>query len=619
MSFPHPQQSRTWKDRRNALKNLPAAFGLIWNSAPTYVAIAIACRIAVALTPVLALWIGKRIIDLIVLSSQDRQTSPTSALPEVWWWVAAEFVVAALGALLSRAIDYYTGRIADTFSREVNLRVMRQAAALDLESLENPTFRDQMERARVQGNDRLGMLHAMSQLVQQVITLVSLSAGVLWFAPSLFGLVILTAIPGFLSETHFAFLGYSLAYSHTPLRRELDYLRDLSTKSEGAKELKVFGLADFLSQRFQAISDKLIERNSSLAARRFRIGSIFGVIGALGYFGSYAFLLSKTLDGTLTIGTLTFLAGALTGCSAQIQLVFSTFTSIADQALFLTDLFEFLAAKPRIRTKTNAIRLNRPIRDGFEFRNVSFAYPGADRLILNNINLRISARERLALVGANGEGKSTLVKLMSRLYEPTSGEILLDGIDLREYDLASLHQQIGVIFQDFMRYDLTARENIAVGRIEHAGDERRIMEIANESGVGKLIEKFPGGFDQMLGRRFQDGVNLSGGEWQKFALARAYMRDAQILILDEPTAALDAISEHEVFTRFAELARGRMTILISHRLSTIRMADRIVVLHDGKIQEQGTHQELMQERQRYASMFDLQASSYLPEYVEASE
>lgn len=606
---------RTWKDRRSALKNLPPAFGLLWDSAPTYVACVTAFRVVIALMPVLALWIGKRIIDQIVAASQHAVPHQNVfGVPEIWWWVAAEFVVAAAGALLSRAIDFLDGRIGECFSREVNLRVMKHAADVDLESIENPAFRDKMERARVQGQDRVGMLTSLGQLVQQSITLISLAIGVLCLAPSLFWLVFLTAVPAFLSETHFAFLGYSLAYSLTPLRRELDYLRDLTTKAEGAKELKVFGLAGFLSKRFQSINEEVIQRNTTLAKRRFHVGSIFSLIAALGYYGSYAFLISKALDGTLTIGTLTFLAGALTGSSGQIQLVFSTFTVIADQALFLTDLFEFLGAKPRIRTRPNAIRLCRPIREGFEFVNVSFAYPGSDRLVLNNINLKIGAKERIALVGSNGEGKTTLVKLMSRLYEPTSGEILLDGVDIREYDLESLHQQIGVIFQDFARYDFTARENIAVGRIEQADDESLIEQIAKDSGVSKLIQKFPDGFDQMLGRRFQDGVDLSGGEWQKFALARAYMRDAQILILDEPTAALDAIAEHDVFTRFTELAKGRMTILISHRLSTIRMADRIVVLHDGRVHEQGTHQELMKGGRRYANMFGLQASGYLPAY-----
>jgi len=334
------------------------------------------------------------------------------------------------------------------------------------------------------------------------------------------------------------------------------------------------------------------------------------VVGSLGYYGAYAFLVFRTLRGALTIGDLTFLAGALAGCSSQIQSVFSTFTGIADQALFLSDLLEFFSVKPKISNAALALPAPRPIREGFEFRGVCFAYPETSRLVLDRLDLRIEAGERIALVGENGQGKTTLVKLIARLYEPTCGRIFLDGVDLREYDIHDLHQQIGVIFQDFMRYDLAARENIAVGRIEYGGDDHRLIAAARKSGAHEMIERFSDGLDQMLGRRFEDGVDLSGGEWQKFALARAYLRDAEILILDEPTAALDAMAEYEVFSRFAELTEGKIAILISHRFSTVRMADRNIVLQGGAIHEQRTHSRLMAHGGRYASLFELQAASY---------
>jgi ATP-binding cassette, subfamily B, bacterial len=296
--------------------------------------------------------------------------------------------------------------------------------------------------------------------------------------------------------------------------------------------------------------------------------------------------------------------------SDNIQQIFSTVSSIADQALFLTDLLAFFEMKPTVRSKPNALPAPRPIMSGFEFRDVSFAYPGSSRLVLDRLNLNFRTGERIALVGENGQGKTTIVKLIARLYDPTEGQILLDGVDLREYDLEDLYHEIGVIFQDFMRYEMTARENIAIGRIEHVKNTELLQMAARKSMAEPVIGKLAGGYEQMLGRRFDGGLDLSGGEWQKIALARAYLRDAQVLILDEPTAALDARSEYEVFQRFAELTAGKMALLISHRFSTVRMADRIVVLENGRIAEEGNHDELASLGGRYAEMFEMQAASY---------
>jgi len=598
--------SKPWRDRLSALKNLPPVLKLLWESGPKFVAAAGCFRLIVALLPLAALWIGKLIIDAVV--GGIRHPGPVPR--EIWILLAAEFAVAAAGAVFGRAVDYCDGRLADRFSREVSERVMRHAATLDLESFEDPAFYDRLERARCQANDRIGMLHALGQLLQQTITLISLSAGVLAFSPLLFLLMIGAVLPAFLGESHFAFLAYALAYSVTPMRRELDYLRDLGTKKESAKELKLFGLGEYWRGKFSSISDEVIGRSQRLAGRRLRMGALLAIIGSLGYYGAYAFLVLRTLRGALTLGELTFLAGALAGTSSQIQMVFSTFTGIADQALFLTDLFQFFAMKPKIRTAFGALPAPRVIRDGVEFRGVSFHYPQTSRLVLDRLDLRIGADERIAIVGENGQGKTTLVKLLTRLYEPSSGRILLDGADLRDYDLADLHSKIGVIFQDFARYDLTARENIAVGRIECLDEDARLLDAARESGAWQVLGRLPHGLDQMLGRRFEDGVDLSGGEWQKIALARAYLRDARILILDEPTAMLDAKAEYEVFQRFAELTRDKMAILISHRLSTVRMVDRIVVLESGSIHEEGTHKALMDQGGQYATLFTLQAAQY---------
>jgi ATP-binding cassette subfamily B protein len=599
-------QIQAWRERTRALKNIPPVLGIVWKSGPGICATGLILRVVVALLPLAALYVGKLIIDLVVATVRHPGPIPTA----IWWLLAAEFAIAGVGNILNRIIDYTDARLADQFAREVSLRIMRHAATLDLQSFEDPIFYDKLERARVQATDRIGMLNALGRLLQQTITLVSLSVGVILYSPVLFLILVLCVVPAFVGESHFAFLGYSLAFSLTPLRRQLDYLRVLGTSKESAKELKVFGLGDYIRDRFAGINDQVIDRNRKLLKRRVTAGAVLALVSSVGYYACYAFIVIRTLQGALTVGDLNFLAGALQGTSSQIQQIFSTFTGIADQALFLSDLLQFFAVKPKIQTLSSGIPAPRPFREGFEFKNVSFHYPGSNRLVLNRLNFGIGPGERVALVGENGQGKTTMVKLISRLYDPTEGSITLDGVDLRDYDLDSLQHEIGVIFQDFVRYDMSARENIGVGRIEHIGDDHHLIDAARKSRAHDVLGRLPRGLDQMLGRRFEGGVDLSGGEWQKFALARAYARDAQLLILDEPTAALDAPSEYEVFLRFAELTEHKMALLISHRFSTVRMCDRIVVLENGVIREQGTHQQLMDSGGRYAGMFELQAASY---------
>jgi ATP-binding cassette subfamily B protein len=374
--------------------------------------------------------------------------------------------------------------------------------------------------------------------------------------------------------------------------------------------LKLFGLNRFLTDRFTELSDDVYRENVALAKRRLAATVFLSLITTLGYYSGYVYVIYETLAGKMTVGMLVFLTGAIAGASSNLQMIFSTFSSIADQSLFLTDLLEFFALRPLVTSKPNAIRTPRPIREGIEFRDVCFSYPGSTRLVLKNLNLRVAPGERIALIGENGEGKTTIVKLITRLYDPTVGSVLLDGVDLREYDLEDYSSQIAVIFQDFMRYDMTAWENIAVGQISDRKNLAGIELAAKKSLAESVVAKLPLGYDQMLGRRFETGVDLSGGEWQRIALARAYLRDGQLLVLDEPTAALDARSEHEVFERFAELTQGKMALLISHRFSTVKMADRIVVLEKGQIAEEGRHEQLMARGGRYAAMFEMQASSY---------
>lgn len=595
-----------WSARLKALRNIPPVFRMVWQAAPGIVVSSLVFRLLVSLVPVAMLWVTKIIIDAV-----DAYIHHVAALPkEFWWLVALEFALASLATIFSRANDFCDTVLADRFTRHISTRIMEHASRLDLTRFEDPAFYDKMDRARVQGTDRVMMIQMSGRLVQEVITTVTLAAGVFFFSPWLLFFLVLCVVPAFLGETHFAFLGYSLNFAQTPARRQMDYLRILGGSKESAKELKLFGLGPFLVGRYRSISDRLHAQTVALAKRKLFFGALLTLLGTLGYYGTYAYVIYRTVMGALTVGQLTFVAGAIAGASTNIQAVFSTFSGIADQALFLTDLLEFFSVKPRIVSKPNALVAPRPIRRGFEFAGVGFAYPGNPRRVLSDINFTLEPGQRIALVGENGQGKTTIVKLLTRLYDPTDGAILLDGIDLREYDLEDLWKEIGVIFQDFMRYDMSAYENIAVGRIEGQNDIFHVRNAAMKSQAEAVIKRLPHEYEQALGCRFDGGVDLSGGEWQKIALARAYLRNAQLLILDEPTASLDAKSEAAVFERFADLTAGKMSILISHRFSTVRMADRILVLADGKIVEEGPHDRLMQDRGRYAEMFELQAANY---------
>ncbi len=595
-----------WEERVSALRNVPPVLKIVWRSSPTVVALGLLCRVVVSLLPLSLLAITKLIVDYVVRAVSTHQMVPR----RFWWLVAAEFGLAVLTSVLGRVVDYLDSVLADKYSQHVSVQVMAHAAELDLLAYENPVFYDRLERARVQATDRLAMIQAIGRLVQQVVTTLSLSAFIVVFSPWLMLLLIAGLIPAFLGESHFAFLGYAKNFRQTPVRRQLDYLRLLGGSKEAAKELKLFGLKNFLTQRFARLWDGIYRENVDLFRRKLIAGVFLSTLGTLGYYSAYVFIVWRTLAGVLTIGAMTALTGAILQVSGNIQQLFSTLSGIADQALFLTDLLAFFEMQPTIRSKPNALPAPRPIREGFEFRNVSFCYPGTTRIVLRGLNFRLCPGERVAIVGENGQGKTTIVKLITRLYDPTEGQILLDGIDLREYDLEDLYCEIGVIFQDFMRYEMTAGENIAIGRIEELHNQGLLSLAARKSLANEVVERLPRRYDQMLGRRFETGVDLSGGEWQKLALARAYLRDAQLLILDEPTASLDARSEFDVFRRFAELTAGKTALFISHRFSTVRMADRIVVLDDGRITEEGSHNELANLGGRYTEMFEMQAASY---------
>ena len=611
---PPPQPLRA---RLGALRNLPPFLKLVWQTSPALTLGQGVLRILRALLPVITLYIGKLIIDEVVLLAGTphpndtlREWLASGALDRIGWLLALEFVLAVGSDVLGRAISLLNGLLSERFSNETSLRLMAHAATLDLEDFEDSELQDRLQRARQQAAGRSSLIAQLFGQAQDVITIVSFAAGLLVFAPWLIVMLAVALIPAFIGETHFNAQSYSLNFAWTPERRELDYVRQTGASVDTAKEVKIFGLNAFLIERYRTLSERFFAANRVLAIRRAGWGGVLAAIGTLAYYIAYAYIVWRTLRGDFSIGDLTFLAGSFMRLRNLLENLLIGFSQVAGQALYLDDLFSFFEIQPEIVPPENPRPFPVPIQNGFVFENVGFRYPGAERWAVRNLNFELRAGEILALVGENGAGKTTLVKLLARLYDPDEGRILLDGHDLREYDLFALRANIGVIFQDFMRYSFTAADNIAVGRIEARDDRARIVESAERSLADEVIRKLPEQYDQLLGKRFRTGIDLSGGEWQKVAIARAYMRDAQLLILDEPTAALDARAEYEVFERFKELSRGKTVVLISHRFSSVRMADRIVVLKDGTVEAEGTHAELLQQRGRYAELFELQAAGY---------
>jgi ATP-binding cassette subfamily B protein len=600
-------QDISFKERLSALKNLPNFFKLVWQSSPSKTAISFTLRIFRSAMPVALLYVGKLIIDQVVALNTN---SPSGNLQELWQLVALEFALALLTDGLNRMINLTDSLLGDLFSNYTSMRIMKHAATLDLDQFEDSVFYDKLERARQQTVGRTVLLSQVMSQVQDFISMAFLLTALIAFNPWLILLLLLAIIPSFLGESYFNSKNYALSRSQTPERRELDYLRYLGASDETAKEVKIFSLSDFIIARFKTLSDKFYSDNSKLAVRRSLWGTFFSVLGTLGYYAAYGFIIYETVTGKSTVGSLTFLAGSFRQLSSLMETMLSRFTIVSQGAIYLNDFIDFFEIKPKITQNQNALPFPNPIKTGFVFENVGFQYHNTDRWANRNLSFQLKPGEKLALVGENGAGKTTLVKLLARLYDPTEGRILLDGKDLKEYDLEGLRHHLGIIFQDYIRYQMTFYQNIAVGNINEIENEELVKRAATESLADKLALKFPDAYQQWLGRRFNDGVELSGGEWQKVALARAYMKDAQVLILDEPTAALDARAEYEVFQRFAELTKGKSAVLISHRFSTARLADRILVLDNGTLLESGTHQELLKADGRYAELFKLQAMGY---------
>jgi ATP-binding cassette subfamily B protein len=643
----------TWRERVKALRFVPKLLRMVWETNPLLTVAMGALRLVRGFVPIASLYIGKLIIDgVVALRASGGSWRSLLGL------IGLEIAIVVTGELLSRASALVDGTLSDLFSNRVSVRLMEHAATLDLAMFENPEFYDHLERARRQTSGRIGLLAQLLGMGESTVTLVTLSAALLAFNPWLMLLLFVAILPSFLGETRFAALQYSLMFRWTQQRRQLDYLRYVGASNETAKEVQLFGLAPWLVERYRLLSQKWQKENRQLATRRALVSSGFSLISTIGYYAAYVVIIARTVSGSISLGSLTFLAGSFARGRDLIQGLLGALSGIYDESLYLRDLFLFFEMTPTIASKPGAVAVPTPIHDGFVFEDVGFRYPGSERWAVRHVTFRLRPGERIALVGENGAGKTTLTKLLARLYDPTEGRILLDGIDLRDYDLASLRQAIGVIFQDYVRYDMRFDENIGVGEITTAGsylDAAPVpplppivanpfgfaaggsrsdtpstppglpaplvaesdaaipapMRVASEKSLAaSLLPRLASGWRQMLGRRFDDGVELSGGEWQKVALGRAYMRDAQVLILDEPTASLDARAEYDVFLRFSELMAGRTAVIISHRFSTVRMADRIIVLRHGEVVEDGTHDELVARGGLYGELFTMQAAGY---------
>lgn len=597
----------TFKQRLSALSNLPAFLKLVWQTNPGMTFASAALRLMRSILPLAMLYIGKLIIDEVVLISKGVSTA---AHDHLWLLVAIEFGLAIATDVLNRAITLIDNLLGDLFSNFTSVQIMEHAATLDLDQFEDSFFYDKMERARQQTVGRTMLLSQVMSQIQDIITMLFLAGGLIVFNPWLIVLLFIAIIPSFLGESYFNDKSYALTRGQTPERRELDYIRFLGASDETAKEVKIFNLSGFIADRFKTLSGKFYNDNKKLVIGRASWGAFFSVLGSAGYYLAYIIIILRTIEGKVSIGELTFLAGSFRHMRSLLEGILARFTGISQGAIYLNDFFEFFEIQPRIVPVMGSLPFPVPLKTGFTFENVGFRYVNSDRWANRYLSFTLHGGEKLALVGENGAGKSTLVKLLARLYDPTEGRILLDGVDLKNYDLFDLRKNMGIIFQDFLKYQMTFAQNIAAGNTIEK-DNRDLIKVAAQKSLADLLAKrLPDHYDQMLGRRFADGMELSGGEWQKVALARAYMKDTQLMILDEPTAALDARAEYEVFERFSELTKGKSAVLISHRFSTVRMADRIIVLDGGELIEIGSHEELLAKGGRYAELFNLQALGY---------
>ena len=598
-----------WKEFRRSFTHTPQAVKLVWQTNRGATLGLGFLTLAGALLPASQAWVGKLIVDGVVASIQ-RSAEPEQ-VKNVFVYLIVELLLFLLSAGLNHARRLIQQLIQLQLANRIRGEIIRKALNLDLAFFEHPDFYDRLQNARREsGYKPVDLINDTFLIVQNTITLMSFALLLLRFSPWLVIILLVSSIPAFIAETRFAEEGFRLLTRRAPETRQINYLSRLLTEDTSAKEIKLFNLGETLLARYMTLFEKFFQEDKSLALRRAVAGFSLGLIATLGFYGSYAWIVWQTVHGRISLGDMTLYLTIFRQGQTTFQGILSGIGSIYENNLFMVHLFDFLGIEPQMQVAARIQKLPVPLRQGIEFRGVGFRYPDSEEWALRDINLKIRPGEKIALVGPNGAGKTTLIKLLSRLYDPTEGTVLIDGIDIRELDPRELRQRVGVIFQDFVRYHVPARENVGFGQIDSLEKMEQIIEAARKSGAHPIIEALPEGYETMLGRWFHGGHELSVGQWQKSALARAFMRDAEILVLDEPTASLDAETEYEIFRRFQELTVGKMAILISHRFSTVRMADRIVVLQEGRIVEIGSHHDLLNQGGIYGHLFGLQAEGY---------
>ncbi len=593
------------------VRQLPGTFRLFWAASPRGALVLGLLTLVAALLPAAIAWVGKLIVDGVVAAARSGDAAAQDAVLRL---VLFEFGLMAVSASVERGLARTRELLRANLGNRKNQRILEKAMALELRHFEDSDLYDKMQNARREASSRpLSLVLEAVSILRNAVTLSTYAVLLVSLSPWSVGVLVLASIPAFIAEARLAAAGFRLNTWRAPEGRKLNYLEWILTRDSHVKEVKLFGLGPLILGRYKSLFQKFYAEDRRLALRRMGWGIGLGLLSLAAFYGCYWLVAGRAARGAISVGDMVLYIAVFRQGQAAFQGILSSVGGMYESALFMSNLFAFLEVPtggeaPRVQPPRSAPRGRG---NTLELRRVSFRYPGREAWALKDVSLTLAPGEKLGLVGENGAGKSTLVKLLLRLYEPTQGDILYGGVNLRDMDPEDLRSRFGAVFQDFVRYQFSAAENIGLGHVEALEDRARVRRAAEEGGASSVVEALPKGYDTMLGGWFEKGQELSAGQWQKLGVSRAFMRDAEVLILDEPTASIDAEAEHALFERFQRLAADRTAIVISHRFSTVRMADRIAVLHDGRLLELGSHAELMAQDGRYAHLFRLQARGYL--------